>query len=982
MRRFGFLVPALLVGSTTGLAFSQTSPPTPIAAAPSGSTSASASASASAPASASASASASAAPSAAPPIDDDVEEVAAEVPAGPKPDAKTGVVTGRLTDGASGEEVIDGQCSVAGTTQKAITDADGRFAFKLAPGTYQLRCFFEGYKTKRVDGVVVTAGKSTPLKVELEKDESKSAPVEEVVVEVDPDRSTPATQMLLRKNSANTSDAVSARDIQRTPDRNAADATKRVVGTTVVDGRFVYVRGLGDRYTNSLLNGTPLPSPEPDMQAIPLDIFPVGVLSDITIFKTFTPDLPADFAGGSVRVQTRAFPTKPFLSFGFNAGVNEQTSFRSRTDYAGSRTDYLGFDSGSRQLPRSYPDHLSGPPELMDFYGRALSQKPRMLGQTLTGPNWGFSVTAGDTVKVLGNPLGWIASLGYGRRWGYRHETQRTFEFGDGEKLVPRVDFQGIRSNAFVNVSGLVGLGYQIGENHRFTLNGLYSGNAEDDVLELSGYSKNDDGFLSVKRARWVERKLGFAQLLGEHRFPALAKGLLKWNAFLGVAMRDEPNNVQSVYQRAVDQTDTPLAARALDGLTHFFSGQQEVMKGAGLDYTQPLTRSDDAPKLKFGGLLTHRHRDFSARRFQWLYLSKVGLYDWLQTSPDRILTDASIGSYARLQENTRSTDVYSATQGVYSGYLMGDVPVGRFRFVGGARLEYTKLEIRSHDDLQTGSPPTLDGYRKADVLPALGVVFKLADAMNLRASVTQTIARPQFREVARFDYADFFNAQLAAGNPQIRRTRITNVDLRWEMFPAADEVIAASVFYKDFQDPIEAAFVLSSSTLTRRPQNAKSARNLGVEIEARKSLKFLSPWLSGFTALANVTLVSSRVVVSDDQRAVATSIERPLAGQSPWVVNAALDWTSASERTRARVSYNVFGRRIDTVGALRLPDTYEMPRHVLDVSVSQRLTPALDAKLSIENALDAPYVFKTGDLEAQRWTMGRTYWLSLSGEL
>lgn len=967
MRRLGLLVPSLLIGTTTTFAFSQGAPAT--SPAPSGSASGSA-----AP-----SASASAAPAA---NEDVIEEVPAEIDEGPKPDAKAGVVTGLLTDAKTGEEIIDGQCAVAGTKTAVVTDADGRFVLKLPPGSYQIRCFFEGYLTKRVDGVVVAAGKTVKLAVGLERDEKKAAAVEEVVVEVDPDRTTPATQMLLRKNSANASDAVSAKDIQRTPDRNAADATKRVVGTTVVDGRFVYVRGLGDRYTNSLLNGTPLPSPEPDLQAIPLDIFPVGVLSDITIYKTFTPDLPADFAGGSVRIQTRAFPTKFFFAFNLTAGANDQTTFRDRTGYAGSRTDYLGYDSGARGLQGWFPGFASGSPAEMDAYGRSLSQKPRVLGPQLTGPNWGFSATLGDTITVLGNPLGFITSIGYGRRWSYRNETQRTYEFGEGDKLVPRVDYAGTRSTSMATLSGLVGLGYQIGQHHRFTLTGLYSGNGEDDVLQLRGLSRNDDAYVEVTRARWVERRLGFLQLLGEHKFPAMANALVKWNAFLGVASRGEPNNVQSVYQRPSGSPDEPLTARSLDGLTHFYSDQTEVMKGGGLDFSQPLSRAEDAPKIKAGGLFTHRSRDFSARRFQWLFLSKPGLYDWLQTPSGRILNESTIGSYARLKENTRASDVYTATQGVYAGYVMGDVPIGRLRFVGGARFEYTNLRILSHDDLETGNPETRDGYEKLDALPSLGVVYKLSDAMNLRASVTQTVARPQFREVARFDYTDYFNALPAVGNPAIKRTRITNFDLRWEFFPAADEVLAASVFYKDFQDPIESAFVLSSSTLTRKPQNAKSARNLGVELEARKRLGFLAPWMSGFTVLANLTLVSSRVVIADDQKGVATNLERPLAGQSPWVVNAALDWTSKDERTRARVSYNVFGKRIDAVGALRLPDTYEMPRNVVDVSVSQKLSPALDAKLSVENALDAPYVFKTGSLEAQRWSMGRSYWVSLAGEL
>jgi outer membrane receptor protein involved in Fe transport len=912
------------------------------------------------------------------------EEVAVEE--GPQPDAKNGVIRGKLVDGSNEEEIIDGQCKVEGTTKVAVSDVEGVFAIKLPPGNYQLRCYFEGFKTTRVDNVAVIAGKTSTLRVALDHDVNK-APEEEVVVEVDPDRGSTANQLLLRKFAPASSDAVSAKEIAKTPDRNAADASKRVVGATVVDGRFIYVRGLGDRYTNSLLNGTPLPSPEPDLQTIPLDIFPVSVLSDVTILKTFTPDMPADFAGGSVRIQTRSFPTKFFASWSFTGGYNTSTTFKNRTTYDGSKTDWLGMDAGSRKMASNIAGTsglLSGPPARMEWYGESLNQAPRKLFNTISAPNYGVAFTMGDTIQLGGNPLGYILGVGYSRRWAFREETQRTFEESGDPKspLIPTVDFAGTRSNSFVTISGLANIGYQIGKDHRFTMTGLYSGTSEDDILQLSGNSKNDSAFLSVERARWVERRLYFLQIVGEHKLPALADLFVKWNAFLGVATRGEPNNVQSVYSRSIDDPTARFEAKSSDGLTHFFSDQKETAKGVGIDFTQPLAKGDEAPKLKAGGLFSVKDRDFGARRFRFMYQPRVGQLDWLRTPAASILNDETIGTFARVEENTRATDVYAARQRIYAGYLMADVPIGPLRLVGGARLEAASLSVISHDDLATGAPLTKDGFKKADVLPSLGAIFRMTDAMNLRASVTQTVARPQFREIARFDYSDFFNAQLAVGNPDLKRTLITNVDFRWEWFPSGSEVVAASVFYKHFDDPIETAYVNSTSSVTRRPQNAKSARNLGIELEGRKRLDFLGAALSGFSVLGNLTIVDSKVKLADDQVGIATSLERPLSGQSPYVVNVALDWSSKNETTRARLSYNVFGRRIDTVGTRKIPDTFEMPRHTFDLAVSQQLDSHIDLKLSVENLFNAPYLFKTGDLEAQRWKVGQTIWLSMSTEL
>jgi outer membrane receptor protein involved in Fe transport len=917
-----------------------------------------------------------------------VEEVAVE-DEGPKPDAKHGVVVGKLVDAETKEDVIDGQCAIVGGKAKAVTDAEGMFSLKLEPGTYSVRCFFEGYKTARIDNVQVKGGQKTALKISLAKDEKK-AQEDEVVVEVDPDRTTTATQMVLRKNAATVSDAVSAGDIAKTPDRNAADASKRVVGVSVVDGRFIYVRGLGDRYTNSLLNGTPLPSPEPDLAAIPLDIFPVAVLSDVTIYKSFTPDMPGDFAGGSVRISTRTFPQKFFFSSSFTGGYNTLTTFKHRTTYEGSNGDPLASDSGARRIPRliaASSGKIGGPKEWMEAYGESLSQKPRRLYDVITGPNFSASAAAGSTHTVFGNPLGWIVSVGYGRRWSQHDESVQTYESTEDETgkvtLAPRIDFRGTRSTAVTSLSGLGALGYQVGQNHRFTLNGLYTANAEDDVLRFSGFSKNDDGLLTIERARWVQRKLSFAQLLGEHKFPALKGALLKWNGFYGVARRGEPNNVQSVYQVAREaEPGTLPQAKSGDGLTHFYSGQSETLKGAGLDWTQPLSRADDGPKLKAGALLQDKTRSFAARRFRYTYLRTPGQLAWLETPPNRILDRDTIGRYAEVEENTRTTDTYRAEQLIYAGYVMGDVPVGKLRFIGGARLEHTNLSVTSRNDLEAGSPETVDGFKSTDWLPALGVVYKLTDAQNLRLSATQTIARPQFREVARFDYADFFNAQQVTGNPDLKRSKITNLDLRWEWFPAADEVVAVSLFYKHFADPIESTFVLATSQTFRKPINTQAAKNLGVELEGRKNLRFLGKPFEPFTVLANLILVDSQVTIGDAQLGAATSKARPLQGQSPWVVNAALDWVGNKEKTRARVSYNVFGRRIDTVGTMRVPDTYEMPRHMVDLSVSHRLVETVDVKFSVENLFNAAYRFQTGDLPAGEWRVGQTFWLSVTHTL
>jgi len=932
-----------------------------------------------------------------PAAEDEADEVAVEEPEeGPKPDAKSGVVTGKLTDAETKEEIIDGQCTVEGTKHKAVSDPDGVFNLKLDPGTYTIRCFFEGYKTARVDNVVVTAGRKTPLVVSLAPDKKKQE-ADEVVVEVDPDRTTVATQFVLRKNAANVSDGVSAADIAKTPDRNAAEATRRVVGATVVGGRFVFVRGLGDRYTNSLLNGTPLPSPEPDLQAIPLDIFPVAVLSDVTILKTFTPDMPADFAGGSVRVQTKSFPTEFFATLSSTIGFNTLTTFKPRWTYQGSDNDWLASDGGARRIPRpiAASEKLEGTQEEMEGYGESLNQNGRKIYRAPTAPNYAFAATVGDTKNVFGNPLGWVVALNYGRRFQHRPEAQANWDY-TGAKF----DFTGTRDVSTVSLGGLTTVGYQFGKNHRLVFTGLYSGGADDEVLLFEGFEADDQTTQRIRRSRWVQRSMTFMQLVGEHKFPSLGGAFAKWSAFQGTAKRGEPNNVQSVYQLGADGK---FGAVNDDGFTHFYSQQKETLRGVGLDWTQPIGMSfdpkapEDAPKLKFGGLLTNKKRKFDARRFRFQRLRTPGVVEWLQTPAEDALNDESIGQFAVVEENTRSTDSYRATQNVYAGYLMADLPITkRFRVIGGERVEHTVLDLVTRNDLEVGSPELLAGYKKTDLLPGMNAVYKLLDNMNARFAASQTVARPQFREVAPFVYQDFFNGALIYGNENLKRTLITNLDLRWEWFPSADEVIAASVFYKHFKDPIEAALVQATGQFARTFQNAEAARNFGLELEGRKRLAFVPKNLGIFTFIGNISLIDSRVTLNGDQANKVTTINRPLQGQAPWVLNLALDWMHEVSKTRARVSYNVSGSRIDAMGTRQsateaLPDVYELPRHMVDVAVTQTVTQKIDVKLSVENLFDSPVRLVQGTADdagttpnvkfparTSKYRTGQTVWLSL----
>jgi TonB-dependent receptor len=346
---------------------------------------------------------------------------------------------------------------------------------------------------------------------------------------------------------------------------------------------------------------------------------------------------------------------------------------------------------------------------------------------------------------------------------------------------------------------------------------------------------------------------------------------------------------------------------------------------------------------------------------------------------PDQLFTDANVGPALELEEWTRPTDSYSARYDVYAGYGMADVPVSsRLRFVFGERIEAARQTVSSFDPFSAGAQSIETSLVRTDLLPSGNVIVKLTKDMNLRFAATRTVARPQLRELAPFVFSDFFGARELLGNPNLDRTGILNLDARWEVFPRAGEVLAVSVFHKRFANPIEPIILPTSRGVTSF-QNAKGAVNTGLEVEARQALDFLSMHLREVMLLANFTIVHSRVEIDPASGGIQTSRERPLAYQSPYVLNVALDWNHEKTKTRARILYNVFGPRIAQVGQAGLPDLYEQPRHLVDISVAQGVGDHVDLKATVENVLNSPARLTHGEDDTflvGRALYGTTAWL------
>lgn len=904
-------------------------------------------------------------------------------PSRPAPQGK-GVVWGAVKS-QSGETLLEATVGVIGGTQRTMTDAEGRFRLEMPPGAYQLRAAFELHRPVRIKNVRVGMGQVLRVNITLEPD---ATAVEEVsAVEADAERASAATQLLLRKNAAQASDSVGAQDIAKTPDRNAADAIKRVVGTTVVDGRYIFVRGLGDRYTNTMLNGSPLPSPEPDRQAVPLDMFPSLVLSDLTVSKTFLPDMPGDFAGGSLNIHTRDLPSKFLFQTTLGIGANTESTFGKRLSYPGGRLDWLGIDDGGRKLPRAVPPtratRLNPDGTLnqsLTEVGRAVNG-PMETDRATNLPNGNLSGVIGDSFK-LGKErvFGYMAGVTYTRRFQKRNdEILRTYGIDPNRpgELVQLNDYRGETGLDTVTWSGLGTVTYAFDRHHRISLTGLYSRNAEKEGRILTGFNEEQGNVIRDERLRFVNRNLVYGQLRGEHRFPQLAGSEMQWTALYARAQLSDPNMRETVYVNDASQGFT--YREGTQSGQHFYAAQGETTRSGSLDWTQPLSSGDRAPKIKLGAMATLRGRSFNARRFRFLQV-RGAAPEVFQQKPDELFSNDNVGKAIELEEWTRPTDAYAAQYNVYAAYAMTDVAITpRLRFVAGERIETSRQAIQSFDPFSPEAERVESKLNRTDLLPSANMILKMTETSNFRLSATRTVARPQLRELASFVFSDFFGAREILGNPDLDRTNILNLDARFEIFPRAGDVLAVSVFHKRFAKPIEPIIIPTSRGVVSF-QNADGAVNTGVEFEARSGLGFVTSTLKEFAAMANVTLVHSRVDLDKQQIGIQTSNSRPLAGQSPYVVNAALDWNHERSNTRVRVLYNIFGARISQVGLNGIPDMIEQPRHVVDVSAAQGFGPHIDLKATVENVLNAPVRFTQGDNDrflTNRYLLGQTFWVT-----
>lgn len=898
---------------------------------------------------------------------------------------RMGTVTGIVRALEGRRPVARAKVYVRGAQVEATTDVAGRFSVELPEGTWDLSVIHADFSTESRSAVTVSAAETLQLDIELAP---ASVTLDDFVIRAPHVMGSIAAAMDERRGSASLTDAITAEDISRTGAGDAASAAQRVVGVTVVDGSFVYVRGLGERYTNALVNGSSLPSPEPDKATVPLDLFPTQTIRSIDIAKTFTPDVPADFAGGSVRIETITVPEKMILSGSLKSGWNRQATFRDRLSSPGSPTDWLGFDSGMRRLPGEVPrDYMlsagqTRPDGQMVTRDELASSGPvfsnSMATTTVQTPvNHGGSMMLGNGWDLgPGTRFGALGALTYSRKYLVRDEIIREFTpagQGSQEDLATWIDATSHVARDVVRWGAFGSLGLELGKDHQLSLIGLRSQLSDNTTQLFQGFYANNDGTIANTRFDFTSRAMTFGQLRGVHGFPTLKNASLDWRASLARASLDQPDMRDVVYFRSEGQENFVFLGGPPAG-RHFFADMNENARAAFVDWTQPLVEGELQKKVKVGGAVSSKDRIFKARRFSFRRVRGQGNryicgpeFDSERCPGELFTPENQDGSVLELSEDTElMSDAYAATSMIHAAYLMGDANITRaLRVIGGARVESTRIRLVQYDQFARRNVDTnaahVDGV---DLLPSLSATYGFGESVALRGALTRTLARPQLREIAPFTWQDYYGGVQVAGNPELEQTYIVNADLRLDIYPSKRELISFSVFAKDFTNPIEPVLQPSSSVNFLKFQNAEGAVLYGAELEARKSLDFVHPGLADLALMGNLAVARSEIRVRQtggDESGIGfiTNTQRSMVNQAPYVVNVALDY--AGESTQARILYNVSGRRIVTVGTLGLDDLYLQPQHQFDITFSRTLPGGLRLDVAAENILNAPYLITQG---------------------
>ncbi|MCX6183839.1 MAG: TonB-dependent receptor [Flavobacterium sp.] len=898
-----------------------------------------------------------------------------------------GGLKGTVLDESNGKPVPGINVVVKNTKYALSTDMDGNYIFRSIPaGTYEVEFSSMGYASKLISEVIIKEKEITDLSPSL--GEQKNMLNEVVITRTKAKTESVKSLLIAQKNSISVSDGISAETIKRTPDKSTSDVIKRISGASIQDNKFVIIRGLNDRYNTAFINGSPLPSSEPDRKAFSFDIFPSNMIDNLIISKTATPDLPGEFAGGVVQITTKSVPDKNFQAFSIGTGYNTVTTGQKQVSYVGGKLDDLGMDDGSRDLfpiPSNLAANNPNDPNNVAWasaYATATQGDWNLFDKTFT-PNMSLQYTLGRQFSIGEKSLGALVSLTYNKTNLFQETIRRNYkETVVGQANTITEDFLDKNYSEQVLAGALANFSFKINNNNSISLKNLYSVNSEDKVIIRTGQSGLDEGdpldpstfFNFINNARWfTSNKIMSSQLNGDHYF-SKSKIKINWNGSISKVSRSIPNLRRNSYLLYYTPNYVAQISQAVNSQSAgniFYSQNDETITFAKTDISKKFTFTDNvSAEIKTGFSMQNRNRSFDAKFLGYVTMNNFdpnGTGQLLSLPDSEIFSPANMGVLGNGENGlsmlnvTSPKDKYEASSKLNAGYVMVDNIFNKWRLVWGVRVENYTQTLTTRND---GGPINLNNTQQ-DILPSLNVIYAINAKKNFRISYSKTLNRPEFRELAPFKFYDFqtqFNTQ---GSIDLKIATIKNFDLRYEVYPGKGQLFSFSVFTKQFENPIE---IKASPNNPREVfyRNAPSAKNSGFEIEFRTLLSSLmgreaGSSLDNFTLFSNVALIYSEVQVANEPGLSDAQKFRPMQGQSPYVLNAGLQYMNNG--WSASTSLNRVGNRIAIVGVPQgdsgEPTLWEKSRTLMDLQIAKSfMDNKFEVKLNVQNLLAQDQIF------------------------
>lgn len=883
--------------------------------------------------------------------------------------AQSGSIEGILTDSQNGETLIGANVIIKGTTNGSVTDMDGKYLINnLKPGTYSLVVSYVGYTNQTFDAVAVSEGKKTTLDIKLQ---SNVKQLKEANVSTTRITHTENAVLAEMRKAEQVVVGVSSQQIGKTQDKNATEVIRRLPGVTVIEDRFIMIRGLSERYNAVLLNDALAPSVESDKKAFSFDLIPSNMIDRILIYKSGAPELPGEFAGGAIKVYTKNFPDKDFITAGYGIGVRSGTTFNNFYQSTGKSNDWMGIDNGDRDLPDWFPSSISG---LNTDQQVALAkdlpntwiakQKSAPIDQKF---NFGFAKSFSIGKIKAAN----ITNINYST--SYENRVAENYNYNAYNIEQQKSDtIYAYNDNTYtkkINWSVMHNWAFQLSGKTKIEFRNLFNQTGNNSAAIRTGENFEEGNLVKNYAFRYNERSIYSGQLSGSHHLNQ-ERTKINWNLGYSLTRSKEPDYRRLRTFNSIYDSDTSYVVQinttaSQQDAGRFYSKLNEDIGMASADLEQDLYSINEVRKvkLKAGMYVESKTRSFSAR---WMSYKRASFdnfdYSLLYLPVDQVFAAENINDSTgfKIDEGTNATDKYTADNFLTAAYASISWPISeKLNASGGVRIENNQQHLSSKNNngnkIEVDNPTT-------KVLPSLNISYNLTSKSLIRLAYARTLNRPEFRELAPYAYYDFIFNNVLKGNTELKTPDIDNIDARWEFYPGIGELVSAGVFYKVFTNPIEQYFEPGAGSGGTRNfifNNAQKATSYGIELDIKKSLEpiFKTGFLSKLAIGANTSLIKSKVELGS--QAVGQKSTRPMMGQSPYTVNAGLYYANEESGLQFNILYNIVGKRVYAVGTVGTPDVYELSRNSIDLSISKKVGKFVEIKAGAQDILNEAFRLK-----------------------